>query len=212
MRLAIIGTGNVAETLTRGLTQAHHTVVLGSRDPRDAPPWTAQLAAPVQIQTPTQAALGAELVINATPGAVSLEAFAAIDSSALDGKVLIDVANAVVVRGEGLALVYPNGSLGEELQKAFPHVRVVKTLNTMSAGVMTDPGGLPAPSAIFLAGDDASAKETVADLLGDLGWPSGSRIDLGGIAAARGSEHAFHLLAALFGALGTTRLNFAVIR
>jgi hypothetical protein len=69
--------------------------------------------------------------------------------------VLIDVANAVVARSEGLALVYPNGSLG---------------------------------------------------------WPADSRIDLGGIAAARASEHAFYLLGALFGALGTPRLNFAVIR
>jgi 8-hydroxy-5-deazaflavin:NADPH oxidoreductase len=212
MRLAIIGTGNVAKTLTRALIKAHHDVVLGSRDPQHAPPWAAQLAVPVQIQTPAQAARGTELVINATPGAVSVEAFTAIDSSALDGKVLVDVANAVVPRGEGVALVYPNGSLGEELQKALPPVRVVKTLNTMSAGVMTDPGALPAPSSVFLAGDDASAKQTVAALLGDLGWPADSLIDLGGITAAKGPEHAFHLLGALFGALGTPRLNFAIIR
>jgi len=211
MRLAIIGTGNVAETLTRALIKAHHDVVLGSRDPQHALPWAAQLAVPVQIQTPAQAARGTDLVINATPGAVSVEAFTAIDSSALDGKVLVDVANAVVPRGEGVALVYPNGSLGEELQKALPPVRVVKTLNTMSAGVMTDPEPSPHPR----RSSSPATSQRQADGRRSPRRPrlaADSLIDLGGIAAARGPEHAFHLLGALFGALGTPRLNFAIIR
>jgi predicted dinucleotide-binding enzyme len=130
----------------------------------------------------------------------------------LSGKVLLDLANAVVLSDGGMDLLYPNASLAAAIQQALPETLVVKTMNTMSALVMEDPAALPSPTNIFLCGNDADAKQTVSKLLGDLGWPRQAILDLGGIDAARATEHLFPLLAALFGATGTLRLNFAVIR
>lgn len=211
MEIAILGTGRVAQTITPKLLAAGHQVVLGSRRPSKRRSDFARLGA-IEIGTYDQAASSAGLIIDALPGTVALEVLGSIAPSVLEGKILMDVANAVVEREDGLALVLPNGSLGEELQKALPGVHVVKTLNTMSATVIEDPTALPAPSSVFVSGNTREAKRAVIGILQDLGWPENSIIDLGCIATARGPEHMFPLLAALFGALGTARLNVAVVR
>ena len=56
-------------------------------------------------------------------------------------------------------------SLAEQLQRAFPDLRVVTSLNTMTAAVMVDPTRLPEAHHVFVAGDDDEAKATVSDLL-----------------------------------------------
>ena len=60
-------------------------------------------------------------------------------------------------------------SLAEQVQRAFPDARVVKSLNTMNATLMVDPAMLPEPTTVFLSGDDPEAKATVAGLLGEFG-------------------------------------------
>src|ERR1700709_2635692 len=100
-------------------------------------------------------------MINATPGAASLEAVEGIGASCCAGKVLVDVANANTPSFE---LLYPNSSLGEKLQAALPDAAVVKTMNTAAMAVMTEPAALP-PSSVFVSGDDAAAKSTVKSLL-----------------------------------------------
>ena len=101
-------------------------------------------------------------------------------------------------------------SLGEQLQRAFPEVRVVKTLNTMTADVMVDPASLGAESSVFLSGDDAAAKATVLELLRSFGHTD--VIDLGGIETARGTEMYLPIWLRLMGALGTAAFNVKVVR
>jgi len=148
MRIAIIGTGRVAQALAAGWTKAGHDLTLGSRDPR------AKQGLGVTVAGLADATGPADVVVNATPGASSLASLTQAGVGALDGKVLIDVANAVT---DGGGLAYPDSSLAEELQKAFPTVTVVKALNTANTSVMTNPGAL-APTTVFLSGDDAQAK------------------------------------------------------
>ena len=74
-----------------------------------------------------------------------------------------------------------------------------------------DPGRLPGDHNIFVAGDDAAAKVTVADLLGGLGWPQASIIDLGGLQAARGTEMFLPLWLSLMQALGSGDFNIKVV-
>ena len=214
MNIAILGTGIVARTVTRRLLAAGHSVVLGSRDPRDEglAEWLAQQTGDAQAASHADAVSSGELVINALPGHIALSALTAVNPADLAGKVLLDLANAVVPSDTGMDLLYPNASLAAAIQEALPETRVVKSMNTMSALVMEDPAALPSPTNIFLCGNDADAKQSVSKLLRDLGWPQQAIIDLGGIDAARATEHLFPLLAALFGATGTMRLNFAVIR
>ena len=212
MNIAILGTGRVAQTIAPKLAGAGHRVVLGSRDPGTAADWVARSPDTIEVRSYDSAASSAEFVINAVPGAVALDVLGGIAGSSLDGKVVMDLTNAVVPADGGFALVYPESSLCEELQKALPAARVVKAMNTMSIAVIADPTGLSAQSSVFVSGDAADAKDAVAGVLRDLGWPRESIIDLGGIASARGPEHVFLLLTGLFGALGTPRLGLAVVR
>ena len=201
MRLAILGTGNVAQTLARRLSETGHEVTLGSRDPASR----TGLNAPVTSLA--DAVAGNDVVINATPGAASLEVVRGIGAAAFAGKVLVDVANASTPAFE---LVYPNSSLGEKLQAALPDAKVVKTMNTAAMAVMTDPASLPA-SSVFVSGDDPGAKATVTDLLTDFGWPDGSVVDLGGIQSARGPEHYFLMFVALMQSLRTPQFNIRLV-
>lgn len=201
MRLAILGTGNVAQTLGRHWSAAGHEITFGSRDP-------ASKGAMDALVTSLAAAVAEnDVVVNATHGSASLELLEAIGAAAFAGKVLVDVANANTPSFE---LVYPNSSLAEKLQAAFPATKVVKTMNTAAMSVMTEPGALP-PSSVFVSGDDAGAKATVISLLADLGWPDGSVVDLGGIASARGPEHYFLMFAALMQALRTPDFNIRLV-
>jgi 8-hydroxy-5-deazaflavin:NADPH oxidoreductase len=212
MNIAILGTGGVAQTIAPKLAGTGHRVVLGSRDPGTAPGWVARSPNTIEVRSYDSAASSAEFVINAVPGAVALDVLGGIAGSSLEGKVVMDLTNAVVPADGGFALVYPESSLGEELHKALPAARIVKAMNTMSTAVIADPTGLSAQSSVFVSGEDADAKAAVTGVLRDLGWPQESIIDLGGIASARGPEHVFLLLAGLFGALGTPRLGLAVVR
>ena len=201
MKLAILGTGNVAQTLARRLSETGHEVTFGSRDPASKE----GLDAPV---TSLEAAVtGHDVVINATPGSASLEVVAGIGAAAFAGTVLIDVANANTPAFE---LVYPNSSLGEKLQEALPEAKVVKTMNTAAMTVKTNPAALP-PSSVFVSGDDAGAKATVKSLLAGFGWKDDSIVDLGGIASARGTEHYFLMFAALMQSLRTPNFNIRLI-
>jgi predicted dinucleotide-binding enzyme len=189
--ITILGSGRVGSNLATHLARAGYDVTIGSRNPSDRPPdWTI----PNITTTDYVAAIeGAEVVINATPGATSAERLGSL-SDVLGGRILIDVANAVHRDpGGGITLVYPNSSLAEHLQQALPGARVVKTLNTMLFSVMTDPYVTKVAPTAFLSGNDDDAKAVSAALLGDLGWPIEWIEDLGDITTARGPE-AFMLL------------------
>ncbi len=201
MRLAILGTGNVAQTLARRLSETGHEVTFGSRDPASKE----GLDAPVASLA--DAVAGNEVVINATPGSASLEVVVGIGAAAFEGTVLIDVANANTPSFE---LVYPNSSLAEKLQAALPGAKVVKTMNTAAMTVMTEPAALP-PSSVFVSGDDAGAKATVTSLLAGFGWPADSIVDLGGIASARGAEYYFLMFAALMQSVGSPKFNIRLV-
>jgi 8-hydroxy-5-deazaflavin:NADPH oxidoreductase len=201
LKIGILGTGGVAQTLARRWSVAGHQVTLGSRDPSSK----GDLGSPVAPFIDVVA--DHDVVVNATPGSASLELATGIGAAALAGKILIDVANANTPSFE---LVYPNSSLAEKLQAALPDTHVVKTLNTAAMAVMTDPATLPA-SSVFVSGDDPGAKATVTGLLTDFGWPDGSVVDLGGIQSARGPEHYFLMFAALMQSLRTPRFNIRLV-
>lgn len=186
MNIGIIGTGHVAATLAERWAASGHAVTLGSRDPGAA-------STGFPVASVAEVVRGHDVLVNATPGAVSLEALGAVDPGAYAGKVVIDVANAV---GPSFDLLYPNSSLGERLAEALPDAKIVKTLNTAAMTVLTEPT-LIGPSSVFLSGDDEAAKATAAGLLRDLGWTDDGIVDLGGIQTARGVEHYFLLFAAL---------------
>ncbi|MFD4576532.1 NADPH-dependent F420 reductase [Streptomyces sp. NPDC058417] len=173
--IAVLGRGRVGGGLASAFVRAGYEVTTVGREPGAA----------------ASAFRAADVVVNATPGAGSLERLTALRAE-LDGKILIDVSNATTDGPDGLPadLLHPGSSLAEQLQEALPGTRVVKTLNTMLFPVMTAPASLAQAPVAFLSGDDARAKETVAGLLADLGWRREWISDLGGVRTARATEAA----------------------
>ena len=214
MRIGVLGTGTVGRTLGSALLSGGHEVRLGSRSAGNeaAVQWAEGIGGPASEGTFAEAAGFGEIVINATAGAASLDALAMAGGEQLAGKVLVDVANPLDrLRGMPPTLTVCNDdSLAEQIQRAFSDVRVVKTLNTVTAAVMVDPTLVDGSHTMFVAGNDAEAKAEVGALLQELGWPESSIMDLGDITAARGMEMYLPLWIRLWGATGTAVLNVEV--
>jgi predicted dinucleotide-binding enzyme len=215
MRIGVLGTGRVGQTLASALLRCGHEVRMGSRTAGNeaAVAWASEIGGPATEGTFADAAGFGEIVLNATAGAASLQALEAAGAEQLAGKVLIDVANPLdTSKGMPPTLTVCNDdSLGEQIQRAFPEVRVVKTLNTVTAAVMVEPSLVPGHHTIFMSGDDAAAKAQVAGLLQELGWPEDAILDLGGIDTARGPEMYLAMWIRLWGATGSPMLNVAVV-
>ncbi|MBK7395948.1 MAG: NAD(P)-binding domain-containing protein [Myxococcales bacterium] len=226
MKIGIFGTGIVGQTLAGKLAALGHDVVIGTRDPqatlarteKDAMgfpafrEWHASHAG-VKLVPFAEAAKHAELAVNVLNGGNAVEALRAHEG-ALAGKVLVDVTNPLdFSKGFPPSLLVGNtDSLGEQIQRALPRSKVVKTLNTVNAFLMVDPKSLAGGEhTMFLAGNDADAKATVAGLLREgFGWTD--LVDLGDLSNARATEAYVTLWARLYGALGVPQFNVRVVR
>jgi predicted dinucleotide-binding enzyme len=214
MRIGVLGTGIVGRTLASALLSNGHEVRLGSRSAGNeaAVAWVDGIGGPASEGTFADAAGFGELLFNATAGATSLDALALAGAEQLAGKVLVDVANPLD-SSDGPAptlTVCNDDSLGEQIQRTFADVRVVKALNTVTAAVMVDPSLVDGAHTIFVAGDDDAAKAEVGGLLQSFGWPAESILDLGDITAARGMEMYLALWLRLREAAGSAVLNVEV--
>jgi predicted dinucleotide-binding enzyme len=225
MNIAVLGTGMVGQAIAGRLHQLGHSVVVGTRDPeatlaRTAPDgmgnppfsvWHSDHAG-VELATFADAAAAAELVVNATSGAAALDVLGLARAENLAGKVLVDISNPLDFSNgfPPTLFVKDTDSLGEQIQRAFPEAKVVKTLNTLTASLMVEPKSLGDSSTIFVSGDDAVAKATVVELLESFGHDD--VIDLGPLETARGTEMILPVWLRLMGALGTGAFNFKVVR
>ena len=200
MRFGVLGTGVVGRTLAGNLAELGHEVKLGSREAGE------------DKVTFADAAAFAEVVVNATAGTASLEALGQAGADNLSGKLLIYVANPLDFSGgfPPMLSVCNDESLAARIQREFPDARVVKTLNSVGAPVMVDPGCVPGDHTMFVSGDDEGAKGEAIELLGSLGWPAERVLDLGGIEAARGQEMYLPMWLRLFGVAGSPQLNIEV--
>lgn len=227
MKIGILGTGGVGQTLAGKLAEMGHAVIVGTRNVADTlanttpgpygqPPFSAWLAQHpgVRVGTYAEAAQHGEVVLNATSGQGSLPAVQQAGADNLAGKILMDISNPLdFSHGMPPSLTVVNtDSLGEQLQRALPATHVVKTLNTITAALMINPGQLAGGNhALFVCGNDAAAKAQVVAWLGEwFGWQH--VIDLGDITAARGAEMYLPLWLRMMGVMGTPLFNIQVVK
>ena len=223
MKIGIIGSGVVAQTLGAKLIDLGHDVVLGTRDPAKLDEkknmagtlreWIAKTNKKGKVATFQEAAAHGDLLFNVTNGQSSIEALKLAAADKVGTKVLIDTSNELDF-SKGMppgALASQSNCLGERIQAAFPNLKVVKSLNTIGAPVMVAPQALAGGEhTVFVSGNDTPAKAATAELLKSFGWKD--VLDLGDISSARGPEMYMAMWLRLWGATGTGMLNVKVVR
>ena len=178
MQIAIIGAGNVGRALASSLTKAGHDVTITAEHAEHAAEAATQAGATAGTSN-ADAARGAQVVVFAVPAA-AIGQIAGDMGSSLHGKVVIDVTNRPTPTPDGGAT-----SIAEELQGQLPDAHVVKAFNTLFASRQANPqlGGIAADG--YVAGNDATAKQTVLDVVESVGFRP---VDAGSLASARTLE------------------------
>lgn len=215
MKAAVLGTGMVGETIGSKLLELGHSVKMGSRTAENEKGKAfAQKSPKASSGTFADAAAFGEIIFNCTSGMASLNALNLAGAANLKGKIIVDLSNPLdFTHGMPPTLSVVNtSSLGEEIQKAFPDSKVVKTLNTINCILMVNPemvnGG---DHHIFMSGNDAGAKAQVKEILKSFGWNEINILDLGDITSARGTEMYLPLWLRLYGAKGTGAFNLKIV-
>jgi 8-hydroxy-5-deazaflavin:NADPH oxidoreductase len=194
MRIGVLsGTGPAGQGIAARLAAAGHKVILGSRDRAKAERVVAELAArwgdeAQTLEPGTNAdAADADVVV------VGTVAEAAVDTArsfadALDGKVVVSMANGLERRGSEFRAVMPEeGSVAEAIQAAVPGAKVVAALQHVPAEAL---GSLDREleSDVLVVGDDSDARTIVLDLIDEI--PGLQAFDAGSLQNARGLEAA----------------------
>ena len=181
MRIAVIGSGNVGSGFARAAVQAGHEVVVTAAHPERARALADEIGARAAAGN-AEAVEGAQVVVLAVPGSAAPSVAAEV-APAASGAVLVDASNPLNETFSDLAIEGTSGA--EAVQRAAGDVPVVKAFNTIFASRYSAPTENGQPLHVLLAGDDAQAKDTVAELAGSLGF---APVDAGGLRLARSLE------------------------
>ena len=227
MKIAVLGTGVVGQTLAEKLASLGHEITMGTRDVNNALATTGtdSYGAPkfgdwikihtnIKVATFSDAAAIGEFIINATNGMGSLNALEHAGHDHLKNKILLDVSNPLDFSHGMPPILWVSNtdSLGEQIQRAFPEAMVVKSLHTMNAYLMVNPSLVPGDHTVFLCGNDDGAKLKMRGLLITFGWKDENILDLGDITSARGTEQLLPIWVRIMGTLQHPFFNFRIVQ
>lgn len=213
MKIGVLGSGMVGQTVGAKLVELGHEVIIGTRDPQKLAEWAKTVKGSVTIGSFAEAASSGELIFLATNGVGTLNALELAGQANFDGKVVIDISNPLdFSKGFPPSLTVCNtDSLGEQVQRALPNAKIVKSLNTVTAALMVDASLLPGEHVIYVAGNDAAAKKQVTDILKNwFKWQA--VVDVGDITSARATEMILPIWVRLYGAFQTPLFNFQIVK
>jgi 8-hydroxy-5-deazaflavin:NADPH oxidoreductase len=188
MKVGILGSGQVAQTLGAGFLAHGHEVMLGTRDASKLEEWSAQNPAG-RVGSFSDAATFGDLVVLAVKGTAAADVLAAADPANLAGKPVLDTTNPIAdappVNGVLTYFTSLDESLMERLQRAVPEARFVKAFSSVGNTRMVDPDFAAGRPTMFICGNDESAKATATEILDTFGWDVA---DMGPAEAARAIE------------------------
>jgi 8-hydroxy-5-deazaflavin:NADPH oxidoreductase len=186
LKIGILGTGDVGRALGNAFIALSHEVKMGSRDAHNAKAveWASTSGINASTGTFADAAKFGDVVVLALSWSGAENALKLAGPENFAGKVVIDAINPLVMEpGKPLALAIGHtDSAGERVQRWLPNARVVKAFNSVGFPHMYKPDFPGGPPDMFIAGNDADAKQTVTGILTDFGW---STVDAGGIEGSR---------------------------
>jgi 8-hydroxy-5-deazaflavin:NADPH oxidoreductase len=218
MKIAVLGTGMVGDTIGSKMIELGHEVKMGSRtaDNEKAKAFVAKYDGKASAGTFADAAAFGEIIFNCTAGGSSVEALKMAGEANINGKIIVDIANPLdFSKGAPPSLIPAlsnTHSLGEEIQKTFPSAKVVKTLNTMWCGLMVNPAMInKGEHTNFICGNEVDAKQKVKTLLNEFGWRNENLLDLGDITSARGTEAVLPIWLRIWNATQNGAFNFKVV-
>ncbi|MBO6576930.1 MAG: NAD(P)-binding domain-containing protein [Rhodothermales bacterium] len=187
--IGVLGSGVVGTVLSNGFLKHGFAVCRGSRSPDKLEAWQDAAGPHGAIGTFAEAAAAGDIVALAVKGSAAKQALGVVAPDDLAGKVVIDTCNPIsAAPPENGVLRYDTSldrSLMEDLQEAYPDARFVKAFSCVGSAYMVDPVLPGGPPTMFICGNDADARSTVAAILEAFGWDVA---DMGTAEAARAIE------------------------
>ncbi len=189
MKVAVIGTGIVGETLAGGFLKHGYEVMRGTRAPDKLREWVARAGSRASAGTMEQAARFGEMLVLAVKGTAAEAALDLCGLGNLLGKTVVDtnnpIADAPPVHGVLQFFTGPNESLFERLQRKAPEAHFVQAVSGVGTAFMVNPDFGGVKPTMFICGNHPPAKAQVRDVLTQFGWETE---DMGEAEAARAIE------------------------
>lgn len=186
MKIGIIGSGDVGQSLARGLVGLGHEVMIGTRDAskKELVKLKKDLGKKMHLGTTTETASFATICFLAVAWNAGEDVIAMVRPQ-LAGKIVIDVTNPLVFYDNGPPQLAVGHTIsgGEMVQQSLPDSHVVKALNIVNHQNMVNPKFKKADPIMFVCGNNKSAVNHTGELLQEMGWKD--IVDLGGIEKAR---------------------------
>lgn len=188
MKVGVLGSGGVAQTLAAGFLKHGHAVTIGSRSPQKLAEW-AEKNNGVRTGTFADAAAFGETIVLAVKGNAAADVLRLAGAKNLAGKPVLDACNPIAdappVHGVLQLYTTQTDSLMEQLQREFPDAHLVKAFNSVGSALMINPHFVEGKPTMFICGNNDAAKKTVAAICDQFGWETA---DMGAVEAARAIE------------------------
>jgi predicted dinucleotide-binding enzyme len=183
--VAVIGTGDMGDTLGPRFAGLGYRVIYGSRDPQSdkVQSLVTRTGYAASAAMPAAAAAEADIVVLAVPWP-AMETVAQKLGN-LDGKIVIDISMPFKQGEDGYPEPLLQTSSAQMIQKWNPGARVVKTFATMGSGFIDEPRSAGGTISLPIASNDKAAKEKVAGIVKAMGLDP---VDFGPLRMARAIE------------------------
>ncbi len=189
MKVGILGSGVVGQTLGSGFIKYHHEVMIGTRNASKLTEWKEQNGDSANVGSFSEAAAYADVIVLAVKGSTAKDALELAGVENLKGKTILDATNPIadVAPEDGTLQFFTDStkSLMEHLQEAFPESNFVKAFSCIGAYNMINPQYEAGKPSMFICGNNQDAKKTTGEIVKMFGFEVE---DMGTAIAARGIE------------------------
>ncbi|MBK7632028.1 MAG: NAD(P)-binding domain-containing protein [Ignavibacteriales bacterium] len=189
MKIGILGSGVVGQTLASGFIKHGHQVRIGTSNPDKLSEWLSKSGANGSRGSFADAAKFGEVIVLAVKGTAALNVLEKAGNENLKDKTIMDATNPIAevppVNGVLQFFTNINSSLMEELQNKYPQANFVKAFSCVGNALMVNPNFGGQKPTMFIAGNNNDSKSAVKNILNTFGWDVE---DMGKAEAARAIE------------------------